>query len=112
MRVGLLAMKQIKREIVTRDHSAARVPKSRGRLSSRLVTRGQESKDFKLLCSNGVAAVDDSALAVLQGMHPRLQEDLKLPQPAHTQDESSVFQRIFQEAALSDVSKDVFGEPT
>jgi hypothetical protein len=82
------------------------------KLALRLIARGQEGKAFKLLCSNGVAAVNDEALATLQAMHPSLQEELKLPQPTHTQvavDESSVFQRLFQEAALSDTAKDVFG---
>jgi hypothetical protein len=78
----------------------------------RRVLQGQEGKAFKLLCSNGVAAIDDEAFSVLQEMHPPLLSELQLPSVSGPQvmvDPKFVFDRLFNDAADFNISKDVFG---
>ena len=48
----------------------------------RKIAKGQEGKAFKMLSSNGVAAVDEGVAGELKKMHPPLDAELVLPHPA------------------------------
>ena len=43
------------------------------------IMRGQERKAMKVLCSNGVAKVNQETVSVLMGLHPERKNDLVLP---------------------------------
>ena len=78
----------------------------------RKVAKGQEGRAFKLLCSNGVAALSPQVEAELKRLHPARTAELKLPKPAHEQlvlDPAEVFDYLFSQATNSELSKDVFG---
>ncbi len=78
----------------------------------RKIKQGQERKAFKLLCSNGVANVDEKVVEVLRDMHPKLDVPLVLPQISTAQvqvEYGPVFDRLFRDAADSSIARDVYG---
>ena len=73
---------------------------------------GQERKAFKLLCSNGVAKMSDEVKAALAKLHPARDVDLKLPALSAPQvwlSAERIAERLFAEAAETNIAKDVFG---
>lgn len=76
------------------------------------VLKGQERKALRALCSNGVASVDDRVTDVLRALHPQRLGPLNLPPASGPQlvvDEQAVHDRLFADAADSNLSKDVYG---
>lgn len=78
----------------------------------RKIAKGQEARAFKLLCSNGIAKVNDSVVDALKALHPKRQDELKLPTTDISQvsvDEEAVAKKLFRAAADFSTSRDVFG---
>jgi hypothetical protein len=76
------------------------------------IQRGHEKKALKLLCSNGVADVDEQTVDELRNMHPELKEPLILPKPSTSQlsiDLPTIRKKLYDDAAKRDISKDVYG---
>lgn len=74
--------------------------------------QGQEKKACKLLCSNGIASVDECVVEVLRAMHPKIDSPLVLPKLRATQvqvEYGPVFDRLFRDAGDSSISRDVYG---
>ena len=76
------------------------------------VLKGQENKAMKLLCSNGVAKVTPAVVDALKELHPRRDEELKLPSTSSPQlvvDANDILKKLFQSATDFNKSKDVYG---
>lgn len=76
------------------------------------IMRGQERKAMKLLCSNGVARINEETLEALRKLHPERKSDLVLPvsiAPQLTVDPAFVAKKLFRAAGDHNLSKDVFG---
>ena len=74
--------------------------------------KGQEGKAFKLLCSNGIAKINQETVDVLKDLHPQRTSDIKCPSSVKEQvvvDQETIAKKLFLSAADFALSRDVFG---